>query len=85
MTELRCLGEWYTLDTLTFMDWDWYNPAEHTCRATMKVIEALTHDCQVVEVTYYAEGDYEDRWVDVTGRYRDIAYWRPVTASSIKR
>lgn len=85
MTELRCLGEWYTLDTLTFVDPDGYHSLINDCLVTPKIIEALTHDCQVVEVTYYAEGDYEDRWVDVTGRYRDIAYWRPVTASSIKR
>lgn len=30
MTTTRTQSEeWYTLDTLTFMDCDWYNPAQN--------------------------------------------------------
>lgn len=71
-------GDWYTLDTLTFMDFNWFNDADRTAGASMKIVEALTHSCEVVEVTYYATGDYEDRWVDVRGNVRDIAFWRPL-------
>ena len=74
----RVLEDWYTLDTLTFMDWDCYNPSRHAVTATMKIVEGLTHDREIVEVVYYAAGDYEDRWVDVTGRERDIIFWRPI-------
>ena len=70
--------DWYTLDTVTFMHCDWYNPSSNIAHATMNIVEGLTHDGDVVEVIYYAAGDYEDRWVDVTGRQREIAYWRPV-------
>ncbi len=70
--------DWYTMDTLTFMDWQWYNQSTNTCAATMKIVEGLTHDCEVVEVAYYATGDYEDRWVDVKGHPRDIIFWRPI-------
>ena len=70
--------DWYTLDTLTFLDWNWFNPAERLCHADMKIIEGMTHDREIVEVVYYAAGDYEDRWVDVTGRQREIIFWRPV-------
>ena len=70
--------DWYTLDTLTFMDWDWFNPTSNTCGATMKVIEGMTHTCRSVEVVYYATGDYQDRFVDVTGVEREIIFWRPV-------
>ena len=69
--------DWYTLDTLTFLDVDWHDADNYLTYAHMKVIEALTHDRQVVEVVYYAEGDYIDRWVDVTGLVRDIVFWRP--------
>jgi hypothetical protein len=43
----------------------------------MKIVEGLTSTGDAVEVTYYAEGDYVDRWVDVDGVERDIIYWRP--------
>jgi len=69
--------DWYTLDTLTFIDCDWYNETSNTCGFTMKIVEGLTSTGDAVEVTYYAEGDYVDRWVDVTGVERDIIYWRP--------
>ena len=69
--------DWYTLDTLTFLDVAWHDADNYLTYAHMKVIEALTHDRQVVEVVYYAEGDYIDRWVDVTGLVRDIVFWRP--------
>ncbi len=69
--------DWYTLDTLTFMDWTWYNDPSHTVTATMKVVEGFTKAGEIVEVVYYAAGDYEDRWVDVTGKQRDIMFWRP--------
>lgn len=72
-------GDWYTLDTLTFMDFDWFNENSRVASATLKIVEGLTHDCEVVEVVYYATGDYEDRWVDVRGNPRDIIFWRPVT------
>lgn len=78
MTQPRVLEDWYTLDTLTFMDFDWFNDASRTVSATMKIVEGLTHDCEVVEVVYHATGDYEDRWVDVRGNPRDIIFWRPV-------
>lgn len=70
--------DWYTLDTLTFFDVDWHDFENRLTSVSMKVVEGLTHDREVVEVIYYAEGDYIDRWVDVTGRVRDIAFWRPV-------
>ena len=70
--------DWYTLDTLTFFDVDWHDFNNRITSVSMKVVEALTHDREVVEVIYYAEGDYIDRWVDVTGRVRDIAFWRPL-------
>lgn len=76
-TQYHADEEWYTLDTLTFMDLDWYNPSQHICHATMKVVEALTSTGNVVEVVYYATGDYEDRFVDVTGTMQDVMYWRP--------
>jgi len=69
--------DWYTLDTLTFIDCDWYNETVNTCGFTMKIVEGLTSTGDAVEVTYYAEGDYVDRWVDVDGVERDIIYWRP--------
>ena len=47
-------GHWYTLDTLTFMDFNWFNDADRTAGATMKIVEGLTHSCEVVEVVYYA-------------------------------
>lgn len=43
----------------------------------MKIVEGLTSTGDTVEVVYYAEGDYVDRWVDVDGVERDIIYWRP--------
>ena len=69
--------DWYTLDTLTFLEVDRHDAENYLTYAHIKVIEALTHDRQVVEVVYYAEGDYIDRWVDVTGQVRDIVFWRP--------
>ena len=69
---------WYTLDTLTFIDINGRDPDRLLTGFSMKVVEGLTHDREVVEVIYYAEGDYIDRWVDVTGRVRDIVFWRPL-------
>jgi len=77
MTATHTDEEWYTLDTLTFLDWDSFNPHNYTCQVTMKIVEGLTSTGDTVEVVYYATGDYEDRWVDVTGTMRDIIYWRP--------
>jgi hypothetical protein len=78
MTSHSVDEDWYTLDTLTFIDMDWYDPACLMGGFSMKVIEGLTHDREIVELIYYAEGDYIDRWVDVKGRVRDIAFWRPL-------
>lgn len=72
--------DWYTLDTLTFLDFEWINHGDGEMCFSMKIVEGLTHDNEVVEVTYYADGDYVDRWCDVTGRIRDIIYWRPCRA-----
>ena len=46
----------------------------------MKIVEGLSSRGKIVEVVYLAEGDYEDRWVDVTGKQHDIIYWRPLTS-----
>lgn len=73
----RATEDWYTLDTLTFFDFEWHDPVNYRTTVSLKVVEGLTHDREVVEVKYHAEGDYVDRWVDVTGRVRDIAFWRP--------
>lgn len=78
MTQPRVLEDWYTLDTLTFMDFDGFNSTANVARAKMKIVEGLTHDREIVEVIYYAAGDYEDRWVDVQGNTRDIIFWRPI-------
>lgn len=69
--------EWYTLDTLTFLDFDGIDWTYHHINASLKVIEGMTSTGQTVEVVYCADGDYEDRWIDVTGRLHDIIYWRP--------
>lgn len=70
-------GDWYTLDTLTFMDFDWFNATTLTAGASLKIVEGLTHQCEVVEVVYHATGDYEDRWIDRAGNVKDLAFWRP--------
>lgn len=69
--------DWYTLDTLTFLDCGLYDATRHAANATMKIIEGYTQSGEVVEVVYYAEGDYEDRWVDVTGKQHTLIFWRP--------
>ncbi len=69
--------DWYTLDTLTFFDFEWHDPVSQLTGVSLKVIEGLTHDREIVEVKYYAKGDYIDRWIDATGRVRDIVFWRP--------
>jgi hypothetical protein len=78
MTDPEQIQEWYTLDTLTFMDLDLFDADSRTAHADLKVFIGLTHSAESVEVVYHATGDYEDHFVDVTGRQRDIICWRPV-------
>jgi len=78
MTTPEQIQDWYTLDTLTFMDLDLFNAVERTADTSLKVIEGMLKSGESVEVVYYAAGDYEDRFVDVTGRQRVITFWRPV-------
>ena len=53
--------DWYTLDTLTFMDLVWCDFSTRETAFRLKVIEGMTSTGRTVEVKYYAEGDYLDR------------------------
>jgi hypothetical protein len=73
-------NDWYTLDTLTFMDLVAYEIDDDDFNFTAKLtrIQGRTPSGRIVEVQYHATGDYQDRWIDARGVVHDISCWRRV-------
>jgi len=71
------LNGWQPIDTASIAEGWWESG---TLCVDPVVIEGMTTCGVVVEAFYWADGDYEDRWCDITGQIEyKLAYWRPLS------